>query len=135
MTPLQIEKKRKKEEYVVREMIRLYCRKNHRELYDRKSKVMCSECSQLADYAVSRSEHCPRMEEKTFCSNCKSHCYSPDMRDKIRKVMRFSGPRIIFYHPILALWHLNCSIKQKREDKMLENNRQEVKENQNNSGE
>lgn len=110
----RIEKKRKKEEYVVTQMIHLYCRKNHQTLYNRKTKTLCSDCAALAEYAVQRSEHCPHIKEKTFCSNCKTHCYSPLMRDKIRKVMRFSGPRIIFYHTCLALWHLICSIKQKK---------------------
>lgn len=113
----QIERKRKKEEYVVTQMIHLYCRKNHKALYSRKTKTLCPDCAALADYAVQRSEHCPHIKEKTFCSNCKTHCYSPVMRAKIRAVMRFSGPRIILYHPCLAIWHLICSIKQKRSSK------------------
>lgn len=32
------------------------------------------------------------METKTFCSNCKVHCYKPEMREKIRDVMRFPAP-------------------------------------------
>lgn len=106
-----LDKKRQKEQRVVTEMIRLYCRKNHRILYNRHTKQMCPECEKLAEYAVSRSEHCPHMQEKTFCSACKTHCYSPDMREKIRTVMRFSGPRIMLYHPLLALWHLVCSVR------------------------
>lgn len=108
-----IAKKRRKEQYVVEQMIDLYCRKNHSE-YDHKNHHMCPQCQQLADYAKQRSEKCPFMEEKTFCANCKVHCYKPDMREKIRVVMRYSGPRMLFYHPILAIWHLLCSIKEKR---------------------
>nr|WP_294490497.1 nitrous oxide-stimulated promoter family protein [uncultured Mediterraneibacter sp.] len=108
-----IEKKRKKEQYVVDEMIRLYCRKNHKE-YNRKTDQMCPVCRELSDYAKLRSGKCPFMEEKTFCSNCKVHCYRPEMREKIRQVMRFSGPRMMFYHPLLAVWHVMCSIKEKK---------------------
>ena len=99
-----IEKKRKKEQYVVKEMIRLYCRKNH-EGYDRKTGKMCPVCRELSDYAELK---------KTFCSNCRVHCYKPEMREKIRQVMRFSGPRMLFYHPILAIWHMVCSIREKK---------------------
>ncbi len=105
----KIEKKRQKEQYVVEEMIRLYCKKNHGT-----QKEMCSDCQALSDYAKLRSEKCPFMKEKTFCANCKVHCYKPEMREQIRKVMRFSGPRMILYHPILAMWHLICSKKEKR---------------------
>ncbi len=105
------EKKRLKEQYVVEEMIGLYCRKNHRNTSENK---MCAECAELAEYAKLRSDKCPFMENKTFCSNCKVHCYKPQMREKIRQVMRFSGPRMLMYHPILTVWHLVCSIKEKR---------------------
>ncbi len=109
----RIEKKRKKEQYVVEEMIRLYCKKNHLS-----STHLCLECQELSDYAKSRSEKCPFMKDKTFCANCKVHCYKPEMREKIRKVMRFSGPRMILYHPILAMWHVICSKKEKRKNRL-----------------
>lgn len=91
-------------------MISLYCIKNHR----LEGGMMCARCRELLEYAKSRSEHCPFMENKTFCANCKVHCYKPEMRERIREVMRFSGPRILFYHPVLAMWHLVCSMREKR---------------------
>lgn len=106
----KIEQKRKREQKVVTEMIALYCRKNH----NTPKGIMCNECQELTEYARKRSENCPFMEQKTFCSNCKVHCYRPDMRERIRSVMRFSGPRIILYHPYLAMWHLISSKREKR---------------------
>lgn len=38
-------------------------------------------------------------------------------REKIRKVMRFSGPRMIFSHPVAAVRHV---IETKKEKKRLE---------------
>ena len=109
----KVEKKRQKEQYVVEEMIRLYCRKKHKE-YDKTTGKMCPSCQELSDYARLRSQKCPFMEEKTFCANCKVHCYKPEMREKIRVVMRFSGPRMLLYHPVLAVWHLICSKKESK---------------------
>lgn len=111
----KVEKKRQKEQYVVEEMIRLYCRKNHPK-EKRQEGQMCLECQALSDYAKQRSQKCPFMEEKTFCANCKVHCYKPQMREQIRQVMRFSGPRMLLYNPILAIWHLICSIKEKKKE-------------------
>ena len=108
-----IEKKRQKEQEVVELIIRLYCKKNHKEAY-KVHNDLCPECRELAEYAKMRSAKCPFMETKTFCNNCKVHCYKPEMRQKIKTVMRFSGPRMIFYHPILAIWHLTLSIKEKK---------------------
>lgn len=108
-----VEEKRLREQRVVGKMIELYCRKNHKEY---KTGQLCPVCQKLQEYAVVRSEHCPFMERKTFCSNCKVHCYKPEMREEIRKVMRFSGPRMILYHPYLALWHMGCTMNEKRKN-------------------
>ncbi|MDO4287517.1 MAG: nitrous oxide-stimulated promoter family protein [Eubacteriales bacterium] len=106
-----IEQKRMKEQRVVAEMIALYCRKNHTGY---KNGQLCSDCQALLAYAAARSERCPFMEQKTFCANCRVHCYKPDMREQIRQTMRFSGPRMLLYHPLLAIRHLICSKKEKR---------------------
>ncbi len=106
---MSADKKREREKKIVSLMIRLYCRKKHGV-----KNGLCPECKALAEYAAQRSDKCPFMESKTFCSNCKVHCYKPDMREKIREVMRFSGPRIILYHPVMAVRHVTQSKKEKR---------------------
>ncbi|MGN1110123.1 MAG: nitrous oxide-stimulated promoter family protein [Oscillospiraceae bacterium] len=108
---MNTEKKRRHEKQMVTEMIRLYCRKKHG------GRELCPDCAALAEYARLRSDKCPFMAEKTFCSNCRVHCYKPEMREKIREVMRFSGPRMIFTHPIAAVRHV---IETKIEKRRLE---------------
>ncbi len=105
----KVSKKRQREKRIVGEMISLYCKKNHHT----KNGDLCDDCKKLKEYAFFRSDKCPFMETKTFCSNCKVHCYKPDMRNKIKEVMRFSGPRMLIYHPIMAIWHLIESKKEK----------------------
>lgn len=89
-----------KEKKTVSLMIRIYCRAKH------KSKNVCEECSELEEYAHARLERCPFKEEKPACKDCKIHCYKPIYKEKIREVMRFAGPRMIFYHPWEAIKHL-----------------------------
>ncbi len=101
--------KREREKRMVSEMIALYCRKKHQT-----KGVLCPACAELQAYACKRSDQCPFMETKTFCSNCKVHCYKPAMREEIRKVMRFSGPRMLFSHPIMAISHMIESHKEKK---------------------
>ena len=109
MSKNKIESKREREKRTVSLMIRIYCKKKHGT-----KKGLCPECEALDAYARMRSDKCPFMETKTFCSNCKVHCYKADMREKIRAVMRFSGPRMIFSHPIMAIRHVIESQKEKR---------------------
>ena len=98
----KIEKKRKNEIRSVTQMIEYFCQKKHKESYNNE---LCDECKSLSDYARSRTERCPFMESKTFCNNCKVHCYSPEMRKRIKEVMRFSGPRMMIYHPVMCIRH------------------------------
>lgn len=107
-----VQTKCEREKAMVSQMFSLYCKKNHKV-----KSGLCPGCAELAEYAKQRSDKCPFMETKTFCSNCRVHCYKPEMREKIRAVMRFSGPRMIFHHPVAAMRHL---IETKKEKKQLE---------------
>lgn len=91
----------------VQAMIMLYCRKNHQ------CRTLCQECGELAGYAGKRLTKCPYGEGKTTCAKCPTHCYKPDMRERIRTVMRYSGPRMIWHHPIAAFQHLSDERRKK----------------------
>ena len=111
-----VEKKRQREQKVVGQMIAIYCHGVHHT----PTGQLCSQCQALKDYAMERSDKCPFMETKTFCSNCKVHCYRPEMRESIRAVMVFSGPRMIFHHPLVTVRHM---IENKKETRRLEKTR------------
>ena len=83
-------------------MVRIYCRDHH----GTKRKDMCGECSDLREYAFSRLERCRYQDGKPTCANCPVHCYRPAMRERVRVVMRYSGPRMLLRHPYLAMAHL-----------------------------
>ena len=89
-----------REKHTVSLMIRLYCRKKEG------NKEICSECRELEEFAHKRLSACRYGEQKTSCKKCPTHCYRKDMRERIRQVMRFAGPRMILYHPLEAVRHL-----------------------------
>lgn len=89
-----------REKRTVEKMIRLFCRKKHQQ------EELCKECQELLEYAKFRLEKCRFGEQKTTCEKCPVHCYKPQMRERMRVVMRFSGPRMLLYHPLDALRHL-----------------------------
>jgi hypothetical protein len=82
-------------------MIRLYCREQHGG-----AAGLCADCQELLDYANLRLAKCPFQEGKTTCANCRVHCYKPAMRERVRVVMRYAGPRMLYRHPVLAVRHL-----------------------------
>jgi hypothetical protein len=85
----------------IKAMIRLYCNDHHKPAAE-----LCPECESLEQYALERLRKCPFQEKKTTCANCPVHCYRSDMRQKVRDIMRYSGPRMTLKHPVLALQHL-----------------------------
>lgn len=109
---MDVQTKRQREKQTLSLMIAIYCRKNHG------CKQLCPDCAALDAYARQRSDKCPFMQTKTFCSNCRVHCYRADMREKIRAVMRYSGPRMLLHHPVMAVRHV---IETRKEMKRMEN--------------
>ena len=90
-----------RERRTVEAMIGIYCHAHHGTRNN-----LCSECAQLKDYANLRLVKCPFQEGKTTCARCPIHCYTPAMREEIKAVMRYAGPRMLYRHPILAVQHL-----------------------------
>ena len=89
-----------REKHTVSLMIRLYCRKKEG------NREICSNCRELEEFAHKRLSACRYGDQKTSCKKCPTHCYRKDMRERIRQVMRFAGPRMILYHPLEAVRHL-----------------------------
>ena len=100
-SPSNIGPKIQKEKETVEKFIRLYCEMKH----ESPSKTLCSECQNLLEYSHHRLELCRYSEDKPTCRKCPVHCYNPTMRDEIRRVMRFSGPRFALRAPIDWIRH------------------------------
>jgi len=81
-------------------MIDIYCRDRHRH-----PDARCGECEALGVYADRRLAKCPFGEEKPTCADCPVHCYQPQMREEMRAVMRYAGPKMVWRHPLLTLMH------------------------------
>lgn len=88
------------EKKVVKQMIFLYCLKKEG------NASLCPTCHELLTYARERLDHCKLGNDKTTCKKCPVHCYRPDMRMRIKMIMRWSGPKMLFYHPVSAVKHL-----------------------------
>ena len=93
-------------------MIALYCKDHHQA-----QAGLCAGCGELQDYALTHLERCQYGAEKPKCSDCTTHCYKPAMRDAIRDVMRYAGPRMVLRHPVLAVGHMVDGVLHRPESK------------------
>jgi hypothetical protein len=90
-------------------LIELYCKAEH----GSRLSGLCMDCSDLLRYSLDRYDACPYKKNGRLCSICEVHCYKGEYRGKIIEVMRFSGPRLVFYHPFLALRYMFLIIRNK----------------------
>jgi hypothetical protein len=91
-----------REKKTIAVMVEMFCQDHHGGSGDK----LCADCTALLDYAHERLDKCPFGPEKGPCSKCHVHCYKPEMRQGVREVMRYAGPRMLKKHPILAVDHL-----------------------------
>ena len=105
-----------REERTISAMMVLYCRDHHgdgpsvpgdvAEQSFGRHEQLCEDCAALLAYARRRLAACRYGSDKPTCAKCPTHCYKPAMREQVREVMRYSGPRMLRRHPVLAVVHL-----------------------------
>ena len=83
-------------------MMECYCLDHH----GRSEARLCPECQEVMDYATLRLARCRFGAQKPTCAKCPVHCYQRNYRERVRDIMRYSGPRMLWRHPILAVLHL-----------------------------
>lgn len=89
-----------RERETLRVMLGIYCRARHGG-----GRGLCARCQTLRRYSEERVERCPFGDGKPTCANCPVHCFRQDEREAIREVMRVTGPRMLWWHPVLTLFH------------------------------
>lgn len=85
-------------------MTELYCQDHHNE-------NTCEHCRQFVAYAEQKLDRCVYGQNKPACKHCPIHCYKPEQKHQAQQIMRYSGPKMLFKHPILAIKHLIKSSK------------------------
>lgn len=98
----------KREKKTLEFMLKIYCTQKHKT-----KKGLCENCNELLNYAYKRIDNCKFVNNKPVCAKCSIQCYETEMRKKIRSVMKFSGPRMLLYHPIITIQHVFHRLKSK----------------------
>ena len=106
----KVNKRIKREQKTIKVMVYWYCNKNHGTLEGE----LCTECQSILNYALDRIDNCPFLPDKPTCKNCPVHCYKNQEKQKIKEIMRFSGPRMLKTYPLLTIFHLIDGINDKK---------------------
>lgn len=103
-----LDKDMKRDTSVLARFIDIYCKSNH--IQAKRSPVrtkgeigeyvngllvaLCPDCRRLLVHSVSKRIICP-YDPKPRCKKCLTYCYYDQYRQKIKKVMRFSGAHLL----------------------------------------
>ncbi|MDD2367240.1 MAG: nitrous oxide-stimulated promoter family protein [Desulfuromonadaceae bacterium] len=98
---------------LIGKFVEVYCHGRHKEAEqltvtlpeDLGQKRLCSECREFIEYAVARRIKCPLEAEKPSCKHCRIHCYDKPNREKVRRIMSYSGRRLMMRGRLDYLWH------------------------------
>ena len=97
--------KKEKDARIVADFVAIFCRENHRDkektaFFSRDERLnsalddgqlnLCPDCTKLLTHSIAKLMQCPH-DPKPMCKKCKTQCYAPGYREKIRGVMKFSG--------------------------------------------
>ena len=102
-----MEKRIEREKRILTAMISMYCEENHH------VSGKCESCSELQDYAFKRLLSCPFSDNKPVCSKCTIHCYNKNKKEKIKEVMRYSGPKMLLSNPKDTILYFYDKLKYK----------------------
>jgi Nitrous oxide-stimulated promoter len=65
---------------------------------------LCADCRALVEYALLKRRRCP-LDPKPACKHCHVHCYGSEHREKMKRIMAFSGRKMIMRGRLDYLWH------------------------------
>lgn len=103
-------KRMQREVKTLQVMIGVYCHGRH----GTQKGTLCDDCRQLQQYSLERLRRCRYQPDKPASAACPTHCYTPAMREGIRDVMRYAGPRMAVIHPLLVVFHLFDTLHSRR---------------------
>jgi len=97
-----------REKVTILKMVKIYCDRFHKA-----DGELCADCQDLAEYAVECVTRCQYGEDKPACGLCPTNCFREGCYTQIAAIMRYSGPRMLLKHPLLAFSHIYDAIRRR----------------------
>ena len=98
MAPVHDAAREARDQEILTRFTSLYCKVHHGGTHE-----LCADCVEFLTYARERRRLCP-LDPKPACKHCPVHCYRPGHREQVRRIMRFSGRRLILRGRLDLLW-------------------------------
>ena len=86
---------------------RIYCDAHHEGPKD--ASRLCPMCRETVNATLARTQACP-FDHTGNCQDCTVHCQRGEAQERIREMMRYSAPRMVFRHPLMTADYLRKKI-------------------------
>lgn len=83
---------------------RIYCKAHHQGT-EQDEAGLCPSCREAVESTFARAANCPNHQTNN-CEDCEVKCQRGDAQKRIKQIMRYSAPRMIFCHPLMTLEYL-----------------------------
>ena len=83
---------------------RIYCSAHH-DSAEHDEAGLCPSCREAVSATFERASNCPNHQTGN-CEDCEIKCQRGDAQARIRQIMRYSAPRMLFRHPLMTLEYL-----------------------------
>ena len=115
----RLDRKKEKDIRVLTDFVSIFCRENHPDegkspftVKDERLQrslsggdiALCPDCQKLLTHGIAKRLQCP-YDPKPMCKKCKTHCYAPGYRERMREVMKFSGLYLVRHGRLDLMFH------------------------------
>ena len=85
-------------------MARIYCSKWHA-ASAKDAAGVCEECRTAVEATFNRADACP-YDHAHNCQDCTTKCQRGENQERIKQIMRYAAPRMIYRHPLMTFEYL-----------------------------
>lgn len=87
----------------------IYCRAHH-ESASKDEAGLCPSCREAVDATLERAQNCPNDHDGN-CQDCDIKCQRGEAQERIKRIMRYSAPRMLFRHPLMTFEYLRKKLR------------------------
>lgn len=87
----------------------IYCRAHHHDCA-KDATGLCPDCREAIEGTLDRTLHCPSNHQGN-CQDCSIHCQRGEAQQRIKAIMAYAAPRMLWRHPLMTVEYLRKKLR------------------------
>ena len=89
----------------------IYCRAHHAECAQ-DAAGLCPECREVVETTLAKAQTCPYGHSGN-CQDCDTQCQRGTSKQRVKAMMRYAAPRMVYRHPLMTLSYVSKKFKKR----------------------